>query len=70
MIALRPVRVSWQKTTCSCSLEPFPRGDDANTFVTVVTLLVPSRSGLNRDRKPAYCWGAVKLRANTLSTGW
>ena len=46
MIALSPVGVSWQKTTCSWSAspaEPLSLWDVANTLVTVATLLIPSR---------------------------
>src|ERR1700678_3894729 len=45
IIALSPVRASWQKTTCSCSAraEPSSRWGIANTLVTVATLLIPSR---------------------------
>src|SRR5580658_3821646 len=58
MIARRPVLVSWQKATCSWSAspaEPLSLWGVANTLVTVVTLLVPSRSGMNQDRIQAYC---------------
>src|SRR5580704_2564289 len=53
MIALSPVGVSWQKTTCSWSAspaEPLPLWDVANTLVTVATLLIRPGSSLNRDR--------------------
>ncbi len=53
MIALSPVGVSWQKTTCSWSAspaEPLPLRDVANTLVTVATLLIRPGSSLNRDR--------------------
>src|SRR5579871_809295 len=67
MIALSPVRVSWQKTTCSWSAllaEPLSLRGIANTFVTVATLSSRPGSSLNRDRDQAYClrgraWPAV-----------
>jgi hypothetical protein len=44
MIARSPVLVSWQKTTCSWSPGEGPSlWGIANTFVTVATLLIPSR---------------------------
>ena len=46
MIALSPVRWSWQKTTCSWSAgpgRPFSLWGIANTLVTVATLLLSSR---------------------------
>src|SRR5215475_8375487 len=68
MIALSPVRWSWQKTTCSCpacsnwarpagcvsGAAPFSWGI-ANTLVTVATLLIPFRFLVEPRSEPAYC---------------
>src|SRR5579863_8576329 len=58
MIALSPVGVSWQKTTCSWSAspaEPWSLWDVANTLVTVATLLISSRILVETGSKQAYC---------------
>src|SRR5271157_5790845 len=56
MIALSPVRWSWQKTTCSCSAAPGRPSSlwgIANTLVTVATLLIPSRLLVEPGSEPS-----------------
>src|SRR6266487_1037743 len=57
MIACRPLCMSWQKTTCSCpalTATPVPFWGVANTFATVVILLVRSALWLARDPDQDY----------------
>src|ERR1700733_3340375 len=65
MIALSPVGLSWQKTTCSWSAAPagpLSLWDVANTLVTVATLLLSSRILVEPGSEPAYCVGPRPAR--------
>src|ERR1700722_11535103 len=58
MIALSPVGLSWQKTTCSWSASPagpLSLWDVANTLVTVATLLISSRVLVEPGSETSVC---------------